>query len=165
MTEFNIGERVRYNAVDGAAVRGLDGSLGVVTDALSPYSVKVWWDHEDQERLHAAMYLELVQDAPAVPKTALPHDSAERKTYPLMSGLMDYFPSALAAVANHSFVNNEKHNPGEPMHWSRNKSADHLDAAMRHLLERDLEGAAWRVLAALQMQLEGEGHPVAPAAR
>lgn len=97
--------------------------------------------------------------------TSLPEDSAERKTYPLSSGLLDYFPAALAAVAHHSHKGNEKHNPGQPLHWSRGKSADHLDAAVRHIMERDLEGAAWRILAALQMQLESEGAPVAIGAR
>lgn len=95
----------------------------------------------------------------------LPEDSAERKTYPLCSGVLDYFPSALAAVAKHSHMGNEKHNPGQPLHWARGKSADHLDAAVRHIMERDLEGAAWRVLAALQMKLESEGAPVALGAR
>lgn len=89
----------------------------------------------------------------------LPHDSAERKTYPLLRGLLDYFPAALAAVSHHSHMGNEKHNPGQPVHWARGKSADHLDAALRHIMERDLEGAAWRILAALQMQLEAEGAP------
>jgi len=97
--------------------------------------------------------------------TTLPNDSASRKQYALSSGLFDYFPAALAAVAKHSFLSNEKHNPGEPVHWSRGKSADHLDAALRHIMERDLEGAAWRILAALQMQLEAEGAPVPPGAR
>lgn len=96
---------------------------------------------------------------------SLPEDSAERKTYPLSSGLLDYFPAALAAVAHHSYNGNEKHNPGQPLHWSRGKSADHLDAAVRHIMERDLEGAAWRILAALQMQLESEGAPLAIGAR
>lgn len=95
----------------------------------------------------------------------LPEDSAERKTFPLVRGLLDYFPAALAAVAHHSHVGNEKHNPGQEIHWAREKSADHLDAAMRHIMERDLEGAAWRILAALQMQLEAEGAPVPPGAR
>jgi len=97
--------------------------------------------------------------------TPLPEDSAERKTYPLVSGLLDYFPAALAAVAHHSYNGNEKHNPGQAMHWSRGKSSDHLDALLRHVMERDLEGAAWRALAALQMQLEAEGAPVPPGAR
>lgn len=98
-------------------------------------------------------------------KSTLPEDSAARKTYPLLSGLLDYFPAALAAVAHHSYNGNEKHNPGQPLHHARGKSTDHLDALLRHVMERDLEGAAWRALAALQEQLEAEGAPLAPGAR
>jgi hypothetical protein len=95
----------------------------------------------------------------------LPYDSAARKEYPLLRGLLDYFPAALAAVAKHSYEGNKKHNPGvTEMRHARDKSGDHLDALMRHVMERDLEGAAWRALAALQEQLESEGAPVAPAA-
>lgn len=96
---------------------------------------------------------------------ALPGDSAERKTYPLYSGLMQYFPAALAKVAHHSYLGNEKHNPGQPLHHARGKSDDHLDAAARHLLEGDLAGLAWRALAALQLECEAGGAPVAPGAR
>lgn len=94
-----------------------------------------------------------------------PEDSAERKTYPLYGGVLAYFPAALAKVAHHSWLGNEKHNPGLPLHWSRGKSDDHLDAAARHLTEGDLVGLAWRALAALQMQCEAEGAPLAPGAR
>ena len=100
-----------------------------------------------------------------IANTLFPEDSAERKTYPMYSGPLSYFPAALAAVAKHSYENNEKHNPGEDMHWSRHKSTDHLDALVRHVMEDDLVGAAWRALAALQLKLENEGAPVAPAAR
>ena len=95
----------------------------------------------------------------------LPEDAAERKRIPLCSGVLDYFPSALAEVAKRSFFGNEQHNPGEPLHWSRGKSADHLDAAVRHIMERDLAGAAWRILAALQLECEANGAPIAPGAR
>lgn len=94
-----------------------------------------------------------------------PEDSAERKTFPVFSGLMAYFPAALAAVAHHSYIGNEKHNPGQPIHWARGKSDDHLDAAGRHMIEGDLVGAAWRILAALQLQLEADGAPLARGAR
>ena len=94
-----------------------------------------------------------------------PDDSAERKAYPIYSGVLQYFPAALAKVAYHSFIGNRKHNPGEPLHWARGKSDDHLDAAARHLTEGDLVGAAWRVLAALQLQCEAEGAPIARNAR
>ena len=98
-----------------------------------------------------------------------------RKQIPLTSGLLDYFPNALAAVANCSFVSNEKHNPGEPLRWAREKSSDHADALMRHLVERGEFDAddgilhdvkvAWRALAMLQEELERRGAPLAPAAR
>lgn len=98
-------------------------------------------------------------------ETGMPEDSQSRKEIPLLSGLFDYFPAALAAVAHHSYIGNQKHNPGLPMHHARDKSSDHLDALLRHVAERDLEGAAWRALAALQEQLEAEGAPVAIGAR
>ena len=87
---------------------------------------------------------------------ALPTDSAERKTYPLYRGLFRYFPRALSAIAHHSYVGNEKHNPGEPLHWARGKSDDQPDALLRHVLEGDWVGAAWRALAQLELELENE---------
>jgi len=93
-----------------------------------------------------------------------PDDSDARKTYPVYSGLLTYFPAALAAIAHHSYVNNEKHNPGEPLHWNRAKSTDEADALLRHLMEGDYVGMAWRALALLQKHLEAEGAPLAPGA-
>jgi hypothetical protein len=95
----------------------------------------------------------------------LPTDADERKNLPICTGVLDYFPDAIAAVAEVSRVGNEQHNPGEPMHWSREKSADHADCAVRHIMERgtlDADGvrhtakAAWRVLAMLQLEIEEE---------
>lgn len=94
-----------------------------------------------------------------------PEDSADRKEYPVYSGALQYFPSALAAVANHSFKGNEKHNPGQPLHHDRAKSGDEADALMRHLMEGDYVGMAWRALALLQKHLEANGAPIAPGAR
>jgi hypothetical protein len=68
-------------------------------------------------------------------KLSLPTDSAVRKTYPLFGGLFGYFGAALAGVANHSWKNNEKHNPGQPLHWSVDKSNDHAECVSRHLLD------------------------------
>ena len=93
-----------------------------------------------------------------------PATAAERKTYPVYSGVLKYFPDALAAVAHLSWVGNEQHNAGEPLHWSREKSSDHHDCATRHLMEAgkiDTDGvrhsakAAWRALAILQLEIEG----------
>mgnify|MGYP000205098524 CR=1 FL=1 len=99
-------------------------------------------------------------------KDYLTQDSKARKQTPMAAGLLDYFPAALAAVAEHSFFGNEKHNPGQPLHWSRQNSADHADCIVRHVVERggfDAEGRrhsaalAWRALALLQEELEAEG--------
>lgn len=102
----------------------------------------------------------------------LPQDKQARKALPLASGCFDYFPDALAAVANVSHVGNAQHNPGQPMRWDRSKSTDHADCLMRHMLERgtlDTDGlrhsakVAWRALAQLQVEIEGDirGHSIA----
>ena len=84
----------------------------------------------------------------------LPKDAKARKQIPLYSGLIKYFPDALAAVAKLSYEGNEQHNPGTPLHWDRSKSGDELDALMRHLVEGDWTAVAWRALANLQKELE-----------
>lgn len=97
--------------------------------------------------------------------TTFPEEAAERKKYPVASGVMDYFPDALVAVAHVSYLGNEQHNPGQPLHWARGKSTDEADALMRHLLQRgllDTDGVrhsaklAWRALALLQKEIEAE---------
>ena len=94
-----------------------------------------------------------------------PEDSAERKQYPMYSALLAYFPAALAKVAHHSYLGNEKHNPGQPLHHDRAKSGDEADALVRHLMEGDYVGMAWRALSLLQKHCEANGAPIAPAAR
>lgn len=112
-----------------------------------------------------------------VPLTApqtLPTGSQDRKDIPMARGLMDYFPAALAEVARLSMEGNRKHNPGTELHWSRDKSTDHADCIMRHLVERgevDTDGflhdvkVAWRALAQLQVELEKRGAPKARGAK
>lgn len=94
---------------------------------------------------------------------SLPTDAKGRKSYPIGTGVIDYFPDALAEVAHVSFIGNEQHNPGSPLHWDRSKSQDEADALMRHFVERgkiDSDGTrhsaklAWRALALLQKELE-----------
>jgi hypothetical protein len=94
--------------------------------------------------------------------------SAERKECAVSSGLFAYFPDALAAVARHSVRANEKHNPGQPLHWSRAKSSDHGDCIGRHALavaadpdarddgQPEVVCRAWRALAALQLWIEAK---------
>lgn len=95
--------------------------------------------------------------------TPLPTDAAARKRIPIASGFCDYFPRAMAAVAEVSRAGNEQHNPGSPLHWDRSKSGDESDALMRHFLERgtlDTDGLrhsaklAWRAMALLEKELE-----------
>jgi Domain of unknown function (DUF5664) len=107
----------------------------------------------------------------------LPTDPAARKKIPLYSGLIKYFPDALAAVASVSQAGNDQHNPGQPLHWSRGKSNDHHDTLTRHLLESgdiDVDGhrhsakMAWRALAILQLEIEaskGQGEQSATSKR
>lgn len=96
--------------------------------------------------------------------SSLPNDSSKRKEYPVYSVLFGYFPAAMNALAHHSYKSNEKHNPGQPLQWSRGKSSDHADCILRHLQEGDYEGVLWRAAALLQLKLEEEGAPKAPLA-
>lgn len=121
-----------------AAMREYDGEL--VPNTSNPYQ----WPYQ-------------------VPGTQLPTDSAERKNLPIATGFLDYFPDAIADVARLSKLGNDKHNPGQPLHWNRSLSADHADCLMRHFVERgkvDTDRVrhstkvAWRALAILQLELE-----------
>lgn len=105
-----------------------------------------------------------------------PSEADKRNAYPVWDGLVAYFPSALAAVANVSKIGNDQHNPGEDMHWARNKSKDHKNKIMRHLMDDDVDPvdsdgtlhaakAAWRALAYLQTLCEKRGAPIAPASK
>ena len=94
----------------------------------------------------------------------LPTDPKERKATPIYSGVVKYFPLALAEVARVSKAGNDQHNPGQPLHWDKSKSTDHLDCIMRHIADagtmdndgqRHTAKVAWRALAALEMELEG----------
>lgn len=87
----------------------------------------------------------------------------ERKRTPVCTGVLDYFPDAIREIAKLSLVANEQHNPGTEMHWDRNKSTDHANCILRHMLDRgklDSDGfshtvkVAWRALALLQVELE-----------
>lgn len=92
------------------------------------------------------------------------YTSEERKAAPVHTGVMLYFPDALMAVARVSKKGNDKHNPGEPLHWSRDKSADQSDCVGRHYLSPDVidpdsgeterAHATWRALADLQIAEE-----------
>lgn len=87
---------------------------------------------------------------------ALPSDSAERKTYPVYTGFISYFPNAIAEVAHHSWLGSQQHHPDKPMHWDKSKSKDELDALMRHIIEGDWAAVAWRAMANLEREITSE---------
>lgn len=139
----------------------------------------VGWYFEESGPISSEVWKNL-QKHKAVPKTAsrwpfaskpvsLPENDALRKEMPMAEGLLYYFPNALAEVAKVSKLGNDKHNPGQPVHWAREKSKDHANKIMRHLVDagaKDGKGVrhsaylAWRALALLQIELEEqEGVP------
>ena len=83
---------------------------------------------------------------------------------PVYSGVIKYFPNALACVAKVSLKGGLQHGQTpETLHWDRSKSQDELDALARHLVDcgtLDDDGlyhdakVAWRALANLQKLLE-----------
>lgn len=95
-------------------------------------------------------------------------NAQKRKNTPIYSGVVKYFPLAIAEIAVCSKIGNDQHNPNTPLHWDRSKSGDELDALMRHLSDhasgevfdeggvRHLTKVAWRALAALQKAMEQE---------
>ena len=88
----------------------------------------------------------------------------QRKGAPVYSGVLKYFPLAIAEVARVSLAGNAQHHPGKPLHWDRDTSTDHGDCIVRHQMEAgelDHDGiphsakVAWRALAQLEIELEG----------
>lgn len=103
--------------------------------------------------------------------TTLSNEAERRKGQPVGTGVLDYFPDALVAVAEVSWQGNIQHNPGQPLGWTRSKSTDEADCIIRHFLQRgtlDVDGLrhsaklAWRALALLQKEIEAEqgGTPI-----
>ena len=95
---------------------------------------------------------------------ALPSDDTLRKKVRAFQGFVKYFPDSIALVAYLSKVANDQHNPGEPMHWAKEKSTEELDSMMNHVIDiadkgelsQDADGVldaikvAWRANANLQ---------------
>lgn len=170
MSKFKVGERViimaatSLNGKDAIVVRAHPGRGGVDV-CVQGYSDQYWYGDHEVQLVPAARH-----------KPALPTNSDERKKYPLFSGLLAYFPAALAQVSNHSYIGNEKHNKGLPLQHARGVSGDHADCVLRHLMDAaeypvgspgridELRGVAWRALALLQEECEAAGTVAAPAA-
>lgn len=182
--KFNIGDRVRYVGKE----IGVE-TIGVVQAMSGPlYGVRFegwteghglwrgnqatdsWWCWSAE--LEAAGPLAPVGEATSGMR--LPSDSAERKKIPIVGGVLNYFPDAIIAVARISQKGNDKHNPGQPLHWSRDKSTDHIECIARHLVDYDkldedgeyhIDHLIWRACALSQLMKEANGAPKAPGAK
>lgn len=178
MSKFKVGDRVIGNSQ--LVTREYRGKVGTVFMlAKDDRQIHVEWDTGGRDGgFWDTKFDRYVEPQTATPTTssALPTDSTERKRWPLYSGLLAYFPAALAQVAHHSFLGNEKHNPGLPLQHARGVSGDHQDCIMRHLVDamehpagsaqrvEELRALCWRGLALLQEESELAGAPAAPAA-
>ena len=89
----------------------------------------------------------------------------ERKKMRVFTGLLKYFPDACLYVGYVSYMANEQHNPGQPMHWAKDKSIGEGDEIVRHLMDIetfDTDGlrhrgkVAWRAMELLQREIEAE---------
>lgn len=94
-------------------------------------------------------------------------ESESRKSQPVFTGVVKYFPDALKYVSKVSKKGNDQHHSDKPLHWDKSKSTDNEDALARHLIDHSqdpvdddgllhLGKVAWRALAALQIYLENE---------
>lgn len=173
---MQVGDKVRYTGTDDF-LRGKTGVYkGLSPRHSSEYLVEFNGQMWSLMRDTFMTVPQMLAEAAGIKKPALPTDSAERKRWPLFSGLLAYFPAALARVSHHSYLGNEKHNPGQPLNHARGKSGDHEDCIVRHLVDasehpagsearlEELSALAWRALALLQEECERAGHRVAPAA-
>lgn len=109
------------------------------------------------------------------------HDYQGRKNLPVFTFLTEYFPKALVEMVKVCVAGNIQHNkdlaPAD-IHWSRDKSTDQLNTALRHMMDHVLTGpfdeepsevqviiggrtrhlakAAWRIMAELELSIERE---------
>ena len=145
------------------AVANLKGFISLGQDWKHVYDD--WYINEDGVTLCIAKHnLCKIKDVEKA-DMLLPTDAQERKQIPIASGVLDYFPLAIAEVAKCSKAGNDQHHPGESLFWDKTKSTDHADCIGRHLIDRgkfDTDGQrhsaklAWRALALLQLELEEE---------
>lgn len=184
--KFKVGDRVRLIK----HIHGLEvpiGTEGVViaTELYVEVSYPEFKNHTIGYHVHDELEMIIPSILQNYSKLTLPTDSNARKEYPLFRGCLRYFPAALAGVAKTSKLGNDKHNPGEEIHHDREKSMDHGDCILRHLIDvEDLQAAldrgdttktkeevlnevnqmVWRALAFSQLVHEKFGAPIAPGA-
>ena len=109
-----------------------------------------------------------------------PDNDQARKLLPIFKLVTRYFPKALREVTKVSVANNVRYSPEKDpadINWARGKSTDQLGSAFRHMMEAAVDGkvfetgtdiyilaeAAWRILAALELEIENQEGRVASA--
>lgn len=108
------------------------------------------------------------------------NDYKGRKEIPVYFYLTRYFPKALVAIVRVCVAGNKQHNkdldPAD-IHWARGKSTDQLNTALRHIMDHGTMGpldddgeyhlakAAWRIKAALELQIEEDQAKANPEVR
>ncbi|MFI5397628.1 MAG: dATP/dGTP diphosphohydrolase domain-containing protein [Candidatus Binatia bacterium] len=102
------------------------------------------------------------------PMRSFPDEDKARKRLPMWTYITQYFPKALMAELGVAVAGNEQHNPGEPLHWAREKSTDQMNTAFHHMWDhcagktKDTDGqyhlakAIWRLKAELELTIEAE---------
>lgn len=127
-------------------------------DSIDDVTPAQWDQVSKQKDLPSAReeFMRLAREFPAIEReTVLPTDAKERKSIPIYTGFINYFPLAIAAVARLSLRGGIQHGQTpETLHWDRAKSGDELDALMRHMIDGDWEQVAWRAMANLQKKEE-----------
>jgi hypothetical protein len=158
---FKVGDKVR---IVGDILGFKTNDTAIISYVNEPY-VKV---NGNDQQFHSGWWK---PDNEPVTRRYLPDNDSVRKDYPLFDGLFGYFPNALCEVARWSKHSNQQHNPGEPMHWAKDKSTDHKNKIMRHTLDAEqlnkdgfyeAIGAAWRALALAEEILVTSGKPWGP---
>lgn len=151
-----LGEGMVYAAAEDEKI-----AIGMISVWLTPHHTGQY-DSNRFERDSKVKTATLYAVQRVAPTELFP---GERKEYPVLTGLLMYFPDACAAVARGSLLNNEQHNPGEPMHWAKEKSVGDGNEIARHLMQGgslDSDGVrhsvkmAWRALEFLQREIERE---------
>ena len=112
-----------------------------------------------------------------------PSDDKARKMLPIFRMVTRYFPKAFREITKVCVANNVRYNPDRDpadINWARGKSTDQLGSAFRHMLEYTVDGqiyeelspelaamvqfdrvyvlaeAAWRLCAALELEIEAQ---------
>lgn len=159
---------------------GTEVSTGIETYVLNMGMIEVYGKSDKLAKMPQDDFGQKIDQHPARHSGGPVSEAQLRKMQPVGTIIREYFPDALRAVSAVSWVGNEKHNPGQHLHWARGKSDDHVDCDARHFIDAAkgdgwdttelpdgrafavLHAAqhAWRALAQLQLEIEKNGGEV-----